>query len=272
MTTKQHIALYTMALANKMRNEGNDREFYPRLMKEIPYLVLPDALRAYVGWRQPSHFEIRVDGTDNAWMIFPNDKALKILTEENADELLQFHMDLDVKKCVIGEETVIEEFDRLNWGHQHFHTLRIHLLQDIVLDKAVREKMYDTSGRFKGEFHPYYNRSCTMSGEDVREEIGRFERLGFLVAAGKVYERTGILMNRDWFANYVWTGLYMAYSEELAKQTFKYMTFSDEVDKRINQLNFELTDEEKASLGSPELLKIMNEVLCDGYMATYHEL
>lgn len=269
MVTKQHIALYTKALASKM---GDTREFYHRFMDEVPYLVLPDAVRAYIGARQPSHFEIRPDGTDNAWMRFPDEKALKLLTADNAAELIEYHVDDDVPKCIIGETIKLEAFDRLNWGHPHFHSLRIHILQDMVMDKVVCEKMYDTRKRFKDEFYPYYNRSRTMTSKEVREEIGTFERLGFLVAAGNVYRSTGILMNRDWFNRYVFTGLTMAYAEDLAQKTYSFMTISDDVNSRINQCNFELTDEEKASLGSPELLTIMNEMLCDAYLATYHEL
>lgn len=309
MTTKLHTGIYFGALAEIM---GNGRELYKRLMDEVPFLLLPDAMRSLVSARQPSHFEEKPDGNGNAWMRFPDEKILKGLTKDNVIELVEFEIDSDIPQCAISETIALEGFKSSNRDHPHYRTLRIHLLQDRELDKAVRE-MYDIQGRFDDLFVPRYNCSdynlpmtikdvlvetgalealnelgieeerleklCGvqmrfkrfMTGKEVRSKLGMFQRLGFLVMAGRIYEKFGIKLNRDWFNHYVYTSLMMTYPDDLAQKTFRYMNLEDDIEARINSCNFNLTDEEKASLG-PELLAIMYDVLDKAYEVTFDSI
>ena len=72
MISLQHI------ICNYIRCEGNMEQF----KRELPYCILPDAIRAYLGRREYSHFEINPEGTDISWYKYPNPEDLKTLTKE----------------------------------------------------------------------------------------------------------------------------------------------------------------------------------------------
>lgn len=253
MITKQHAALTLMALDSI----GKTEEF----KKLIPWVLLSDAIRAYIGPRQPSHFEEMANQTDTSWMLFPSSETLKMLSKETAPRIIKFHV-ADAPKCVIGEQTHIEVFDWLNSQHEFYHALRAHLRQDCILDAVLRDEMVEVKERFSDIFTIKHN-GKKINGQELRTQIARFEELGFIKLVGMVYEDTGILLDRDWFDEYVYTALKETYPVDLAKNTYRYMSISDDVNDRINRLEFDLTEEEKASVEITdqldELLKTMYE-------------
>lgn len=307
-TSKKLLAIFLMAYVDKM---GDTRDFYPSLMNEIPWLLLPNAFRAYLGKRQPSHSE------SNARLVYPDAETLRKTTKTNFDDMVKYYLPDDITQSIIGGKIDLGSFDQDNRNHEHFNTLRGHLLLDGLFRDLVCSEMYDVRNQFDDEFVPYCNRPMTgkevlteigvfkmleglemddetrenlynalnstqkrfvhhgkrvLTGKQVKQEIGVFERLSFLAYAGKVYEATGILMNRMWFEFYVNTPLRMTYSEELAKLTYSYVTISPEVDDRINRHEFALTDEEIASLGSPDHLAIMDEFFLKGHELMRREI
>lgn len=265
MITKQHAAMYFKAFAEK-KNMA-DKDFWEKFMDEVPWVLLPDGIRAYIGARQASHFEVAVGG-GYSWMEFPNPETLKKLTRENASQLIKFYVVPDIKPCVIGEDSLLDKFSHHNWDHKYYRQLKIHLVQDVVLDTVLRKQMINVEKRFIGEFQPYHNASDTLDGKELRQEIARFEELGFLMLVGAVYNSTGILLNREWFDTYVYEGLKRVYPAELADCTYKYMAISDEMNERINAKNFELTEEENRSL---RICSDLQDTLKDLYSWAYDE-
>lgn len=265
MITKQHAAMYFMALAAK--NDTTKEEFWDKFMDEVPWVLLPDGIRAYIGARQASHFEVAVGG-GYSWMEFPDEETLKQLTRENASELVKFYVVPDIKPCVIGEDSYLEVCAVHNWSHKHYRQILIHLVQDIILDSVLRKDMVNVEKRFIGEFQPYHNASDKLSGTELRQEIARFEELGFLKLVGAVYNCTGILLNREWFDTYVYEALKRVYPAELADSTYKYMAISDEMNERINAKRFEFTEEENHSL---RICSDLQEVLNKLYSWAYDE-
>lgn len=272
MITIQHTALYYLALhsARNVRYSGNRVAFESEFKHELPFVLLPDGIRAYSGARQMSHFEKTPDGNDVSFMIFPSEETLKKLTKENFKNYVQYKLAANYPSCDIGEESSIEEFDRRNFGHKHYHALRIHMFQDAVLDEILRKELVDVSLRFKNEFTVYHNRSMKINGKELRTQIAEFERLGFIKLAGYVYEATGTLMNREWFETNVYPALCEAYPRDLADSTFKYMRLSlnDVTNARITNHEFNLTDEDKALV--PMTLDL-DTVLNDMYAWAYAE-
>lgn len=269
MITMQHTGIYTMALFTKRINVTGMAGFYKELREELPFVLLPDAIRMYIGPRQAGHFEMRPERTGCSWMIYPDQDTLKNLTKETAGQLVKYHVEENVPKCVIGEYADIGAFDRRNWGHRHYCSLRIHMLQDYVLDKALREEMIDASNRFSDKFTARHNRAIVMDGNLLRQEIANFEKISFVHLAGKVYESTGILMNQNWFETNVLEALRVAYPADLADNTFRYMRMSDETNRRINMLEFAPTAEDQKSCNlTDDLETLLNGIMSSAYLYT----
>lgn len=258
MITKQHAALTLMALDSIGKTEEEFKEL-------IPWVLLSNAIRAYVGPRQPSHFEELSNQTDTSWMIFPSAATLKMLSKETAPRIIDFHV-ADAPKCVIGEQTHIEVFDWLNSQHEFYHALRAHLRQDCILDAVLRDEMVEVKERFSDVFTIKHN-GKKINGQELRMQIARFEELGFLRLVGMVFDSTGILLDRDWFDENVYPALKKAYPTDLADNTYRYMSISEEMNERINRLQFDLTEEEKASVEITENLDNVLENMYESALA-----
>lgn len=263
MITLQHTAIFLMAASEKEVD----------IKTSIPWLLLPDAIRMYVGPRQASHFEVSTYETDVSWMEFPTREVLKELSKENVADLVKFYVSPRAPKCVIGEQTDIDEFDIRNYAHPHFRELRIHLIQDCILDKVLREKLVDVTQRFEDRFVVHHNHSIVLDGAELRKQITLFEQIGFLHLVGMVYKKTGILLNQRWFDENVHTALLEAYPVELAENTYKYMQIPEEIEQRINELDFELTQEDEDKLViTDELQRVLDEMYATAYFYTVREL
>lgn len=265
MITLQHVAVFVMAQKEKCNSR---REFEEKLMTSIPWLLLPDAIRAYTGPRQTSHFEESPDGTDISYMEFPSDEVLCELSKENANELIKSHLASSIPQCVIGESSNLQMFDRKNYAHQHYHTLRMHLVQDYILDTILRDDLVDVTERFNDCFTVKHNRSIKLTGAELRQQIMLFEQLGFMYLAGKVYKKTGLLLNQEWYDRNVHNALLSSvYPEDLAEKTYKYMKIPEDINTRISNLDFELTEADKKRVIMAEDLK---ETLDELYSAACH--
>lgn len=267
MITLQHSALYLLALAAK-RKEHYLKEF----AEEVPFVLLPDAIRGYITPRQAGHFEMTPDQTSYSWMKYPSKETIATLTKENAVSKIQHYVVPDSPKCIIGERTNIREFDIMNWDHKHYHSLRIHMLQDSVMDSILRDKMVDDAGRLSNEFIIRYN-GASIDAPTVRDQITLFEYLGFIRLVGAIYNCTGMLLNQGWFERNVLSAMQDVYPEDLVNNTYKYMKIPPDINARISNRNFSLTEEEKASIivtDNPE--RLMDEMYSEAYLKTYYEL
>lgn len=274
MITRQHAALLTMAIAQK-EGTNNKEAFYGKVHDLMPWALLSDGIRAYIGPRQAGHHEMNPSHTDCSWMQYPSPEVLKSLTKETAPIMIKHHVAEGYMKCVIGEQTNIDMFDQKNYGHKYHTALRIHMLQDCVLDAVLREKLVDCTKRFEDKFVVHHNHSIQMDGQELRKQVALFEELGFIHLCGKVYESTNheVLLNGEWFEKHVLAPLMEVYPPDLAVNTFKYMKFSEELDRRISAKEFKLTDEEKASVYIAEDLEaVLDEMYSEAYLYTLRSL
>ena len=255
MITKQHIAITTVAMFSKGKTMED-------IMKAIPYVVLPDAIRMFVGQRQPSHFEKHPLGIDVSWMRFPEGEKLKELNKESINDIsvMRWYLVDNLPAAVIGEETDISAFDHFNFSHKNFHEIRTHLLQDKILDDVLRNEMVDVTGRFEDVFIIKHS-GRVICGKELRTQVSLFEELGFIKLAGIVYKKTGVLLDKEWFDTYVQKALYDAYPAEMAHNTYRFMKISEEVNQRLNAHKFELTQDEKESVYMAEDLDVILDAM-----------
>lgn len=271
MISMQHAALYYLALRSK--RDADHLTVKLEFQKEVPFVVLPDGIRAYSGPRPISHFETTPDGNDISYMTFPAEDVLKNMSKESFKDEVKFHHAAGYLPCVIGEKTIIREFDRHNIGHKHYHALRVHMFQDAILDEVLREELIDASLRFQDIFVVRHDTSMKIDGKELRRQVAEFERIGFIMLAGIVYERTGEVLNNEWFKKFVEHALYEAYPADLAENTFKYMKLDDETNARITNLQFDITDEDAAKVPmAKDLAKTLSEMYVDAYYYTRREL
>ena len=140
------------------------------------------------------------------------------------------------------------------------------MFQDAILDEILREELIDASLRFQDIFTVRHDTSMKIDGKELRRQVADFERIGFIVLAGIVYERTGTIMNNAWFKTVVEPALQKTYPADLAENTFKYMKLDDATDARITNLQFDLTDEDRALV---PMAKDLDNVLMDMYTEAY---
>lgn len=97
MLSIQHILGMMLAKGEKLSS------------RQIAAVVYPDAIRAYTGPRQYSHFEKSEDDTDVSYMQFPEDMH----TEKDEIEksiAAHGHLVSDIRPCAIGEDTDFDAF------------------------------------------------------------------------------------------------------------------------------------------------------------------
>lgn len=267
MKTNTHAILAAWGLMDRMFG-AKSSEVYYQLKKELPFILLPDAIRRYIGARQAGHCEVAENG-DNSWMELPDADVLKALTsKENATEMVRYHVAEGIKPCVIGEYTNFEVFNFHNLGHAHYLAFAMHLMQDDKLDHYLREKLVNVDGRYEDKFEIIHSGEV-IDGKTLRDQVSKFEDLLFLKIAGMLYRATGTIVNRKWFEDVVYDALKKAYSEDLADGTYKFMVMSDELDARITERRFEFTEDEKAAVIIAEDVEAATtELAVWGYWAT----
>lgn len=278
MITTFHVGGYFVVKFTKMMHQDASPEaIYRTVYREIPWVVLPDAIRNFIGARQAGHHEVCVNG-GVSWMEYPTAKSLKFLTKENAKDVVKMHLE-DIlklpngKECAIGEYTDFDVFNDHNNGHPYYHQLAVHLCQDAVLDQMLRDDMVDVADRYN-DVYVIRHSGQKINGVELRKQIALFEKLAFLYLAGKVYKATNTWLNKRWYEDVVYPALKDAYPEAMAESAFGYMVkVLDEVDDRICSLNFDPTEEERKELIITDNLdKMLSKLYTDSYWATYRQL
>lgn len=148
--------------------------------KLVAATLYPDAIRAYSGPRQYSHFEKSESGNFSYYMEFPND--MHAGKEAVQEKVAGCKEDISlVRPCAIGEETDIAAFyahnDHLEGTMKH--GIDYHLHQDMVFDDFIRKEI-DCSNKYDDKF-VFHGQE--MNGKDVRRLIGNIEQQGIYIAS-----------------------------------------------------------------------------------------
>lgn len=233
MITLQH------SLVTLLNLDGDIKSF----KKEIPYVLLPDAIRAYSGPRQYSHFEESADGHDVSWMQFPVN--VKRMSKNKMGDMGRYLVS-DIPNCCIGEKTNLDTFFKYNThlrGEYRNGVIR-HLTQDIVFDDFVREEI-DCSRKYDGIF--VLQDGTVVDDKGVRKDIATMEQQGVYQLAKMVYDKYHIVANQEWFDNNVLPALQKVYPSDLAENTYKYMKIDSEINECITACDFSKIDDYKVS-------------------------
>lgn len=219
MITLQHSLITLFA------NNGNEEE----LSKEIPYVLLPDAIRKYTGLRQYSHFEVNPSNGDASWLKYPTD--LKVMSSESIERQPKY-LAADLKQGVLGEETDISLFEKYNkhLPKEQYLGIKKHLVQDKIFDKWIREEI-DCSKRDENVFK---FQQKNFKGTDIRRIITEIEYQGLYLLAYMNYKAYGITTNQEWFDKYVKERLDIAYPKDLSDKTYQYMRIPDYIEEKIS--------------------------------------
>ncbi len=280
MITLQHSLITLFSL------KGDEKEFEV----QIPYVLVPDAIRRYCGPRQYSHFEETPDGKEISYMHFPYD--LKSVSKDNIGNEIMY-LGQGYKPCVIGEKTHIEKFEQVNQDllPEYYAGVKKHLTQDSIFDEFIREKIgLDCSRRFESMYSPeettgknvgiftFYrpvkdqngNTVKTdngevkrteeiLDGDGVRKLIAEIENQGVYILAYLIYEAYGITANQEWFDKHVKESLDKTYSQDLSDGTYNYMKIPDLINQRITDHDWAHLEEGPGRL--EDYLKMYREVI-----------
>jgi hypothetical protein len=227
--------------------------------------LFPDAIRAYSGPRQLSHFERSDDGTDWSWWEMPTD--MKRVTPESVKASLEAGSHLAWNaKAPFGMETNVDAFIEHNphmmYNKDMYAGVLAHLsAQDMAFDSFIRWRIIDVSEMGEGRiyiqpemlhwrcipediaFHQDGGRMVFDSGNDARKLITEVEMFGVYVLAHKVYEKYGITCDQHWFDTDVAALLHEAYPDDLAEKALKYMKEDPHISELISAHDFGHLDE-----------------------------
>lgn len=218
MLSIQHILGMMLAKGEKLSS------------RQIAAVVYPDAIRAYTGPRQYSHFEKSEDGTDISYMRFPEDMHAK----KNAIEksiAAHGHLVSDIRPCAIGENT---DFDAFLAHNRHLtgemkEGIVLHLQQDILFDRFIREQI-DCSRKYEDIF---FFRGQKRNGKELRALISEIEQQGIYVMSYILYQKYHVSTHQGWLEKVVRPALEAEYPKDLAEKTFSYMRISSSVNAHI---------------------------------------
>lgn len=206
---------------------SNDESTFKQLLAAVLY---PDAVRAYTGARQYSHFEQgSINSHDVSWWVMPNSM---MATKEEVQRSIQENAHLaEYQKSVLGEPTKINEFINHNKDLPKimYNGIILHLKQDIIFDEFIRGKI-DCSKKYDDEF---IFRGKQLNGIEVRKLIAEIDQQFYYYLAKRVYGRFEIVCTLSWIMGEVKPILYNEYPKSLADETCKYLLVDTDVNRKI---------------------------------------
>lgn len=193
----------------------------------IPYAVLPDAIRCFnfgenvKNNRVISHFEKNPTTGSASWMVYPSKAEIKVL-DDRIVQSLGMHIEPDYNQVAIGDETSMGSFIEHNnmLESEVLLGVYLHLIQDVIYDEYVRQKIncyrrrIDGTFSFKGEVY---------DAKSVRKLISEIEEQEFRLLAKKFERITGEKPDQAWFERTIKPLLDEAYSPKMAECTWKYI-------------------------------------------------
>lgn len=197
---------------------------------EIPYVLLPDAIRKYSSLRQYGHFETNHANGLTSWLRYPIN--LKSFDKKEFERLPKY-LAPGIISSTIGDDINTTAFE-VNNNHlpvEEYFGIKKHLVQDKIFDEWIR-KHIDCS---KKDEDIFIFKGKTYTGEEIRRLITEIEYQGVYVLSYMNYKTYGITTSQEWFDNYVKKQLDAVYSEELSNATYGYMEIPEDINKRITE-------------------------------------
>lgn len=225
MNTLQHILVL---LWQTLEQQNTQEKAIQVFREELPYVLLPDAIRMYGIPRQCCHFEKASFGNDVSWIEFPEN--IKDINRESILDLKKY-LSENILPCHIGEQTRIEMFIEHNQHlpQPNFRGILKHLIQDVEFDRFIRE-VIDCSQKYN---NTYTYKGKSYNGEEIRNVISDIQAYGVFVLMQILYKQYSIIINQEWIDSTVKSVLYECYPQDMAENTCNYM----KIDSKINIFN-----------------------------------
>lgn len=211
--------------------------------------VFPDAIRAYTGRREYTHFEENAymqefpdepEKWDISYWQFPSN--MKTVTPQSVKTQLQEngHLAKGIHPAAIGELTHLEEFVEHNQHlpAQMFLGCKDHLTEDRRFDTFIRTEI-DCR---KKEQDIFYFQHQEYDGKGVRTLINQIEQHGIYLLAHDIYNKTGMLCNQEWLEQTIKPILDAEYPKDLAEKTFSFMRIDPEINEWITNKDWSHLD------------------------------
>lgn len=211
----------------------------------IAATVYPDAICAYTGARQYSHFEKTPDGFTSFRMQFPsNMHAGKALVQRLVQAC---PVDIsEAKPCVIGEPVSVAAFERSNryLRAPMLAGISYHLTQEKDFYGFINAKV-DCRHKYEGEFG--FNGE-SLDDEDMSRLVDDIENHGIYVLAHALYKTKGITANQAWFDEHIKPALEKNYPADLVDEVLPTITIEPEIDELITAHDWSQLDNGPVSL------------------------
>ena len=255
------------------------------ITKEIPQVLLVDALRKYFEDRAPGHFEKNSDGTDTSYMHYPTD--IKAVDKESIRNEIIYKAP-GYRACLLGEDINIEKFEETNADlpEDIYTGVLKHLTQDRIFDEWIRHGAgFDCSGKYDSMYSSeettpknigryifrkpiktpdgrieWDSKEDIVDGSKFRAMVADIEQYGVYVLAAMLNKYYGITTNQKWFDEHIKPSLERDYSQDLADGTYGYMKIRQDLDEKIT--NHDWSDIEKDN----------GPIALDSYVELYREV
>lgn len=215
----------------------------------IAATMYPDAVRAYTGHREYSHFEKSANGDFSYYMAYPNDLHTDGATIKAAIDATKQDISL-VCACAVGEKTDMQAFllNNKDLDVELKRGIAYHLLQDMAFDDFIRD-VIDCSGKYNDTFS---FQGKIMNGAEVRALINQISQHGMYVLARDLYERKGLVINQTWLQNHLRPIMEKEFSADLMTKTYKYMVIEPRIEELISARDWSELDKGPVSLQAYE--------------------
>lgn len=199
---------------------------------DLAAVCYPDAVRAYTGCRQVSHFE------GDSWMTYPQFMCEKYIPSSKG------YYDagtLDIEGA-LGKKTNLTAFKDHNrdlpvWLYRN---IEAHLVQDMIFDKFIRN-VIDESKKKQDIYYVKWGEKF-MNAKELRKLLTKFEDQLYPViqdAADRIlHKRVPFDEVKDVLSN----AFERAYPEDLCDRTLSYMVMNDKIKKDTDDQIFPKTD------------------------------
>ena len=205
---------------------------YIRKNKLVAACLYPDAVRAYTGRREYSHFEMNEERTDVSYMSFPSDLHEKKV-EMKKRIYCTGHLANRISDYALGGDTDFQSFQEHNAHLEKTvkQGIGCHLIQDILYDKFIRENI-DCS-RKQEDLYVFDQKE--MNGKELRELVEEISQYGIYLLAYLLYQQYLIVADQKWLEYHIKPILYDQYPSDLAEKTFSYMKINPEINQKIQK-------------------------------------
>lgn len=260
--TLLNIALYAMALKSRSTTTA---EYRLRLVNAMPWLMLPDVIEVFIPQRSVTHFQ------GNAWIEYP---IGEVLSELNSKVIANKAIKFDVGEEETDFRMHIDAFDKHNYAHHNFEQIRLHLMQDSLIRSHILDRLVDVDERADNSFVLKCDENVIFDESDFEREVMKFEETAFLHLLGKNFKKTGVLIDSKWIEKNVLDVLLDSYySSDLMKYSAKLVRLSSQVEWKIRQYDFDVTQyKEVFGITGDALKDCLDELLSLVFLETRREV